>query len=190
MRAGEKPKMWGPSIIGFGGYHSATRAGMRAIGRYVPVRMLACDGGVSGTCAYARVNTTDCLAKASRFGVSPRCDPRNPIRSARVVSRVIRIMLGSCSATGRLGTSANKLPFKAAINNNEHIPAIVNRNPPFDSALSVYAPHPLFRRHPDRSRSSGGGKDLPSLQLSHYRLALLRMLSEVSAAHSHSGWYS
>src|ERR1700690_677464 len=56
--------------------------------------MLACDGGVSGTCAYAREKTADCLAKASRFGVNPRVDPRNPIRSARVVSRVIRMMLG------------------------------------------------------------------------------------------------
>jgi hypothetical protein len=31
--AGEKPKMWGPSIIGFGSYHHSTRAGGRAICR-------------------------------------------------------------------------------------------------------------------------------------------------------------
>jgi hypothetical protein len=35
-----------------------------------------------------------CLASASRWGVRPRSDPRNPMRSARVVSTVIRMMLG------------------------------------------------------------------------------------------------
>ena len=57
--------------------------------------MVACEGGVSGACAYARVNTADCFANASRFGVSPRGEPRNPIRSARVVSSVISRMFGS-----------------------------------------------------------------------------------------------
>ena len=47
-----------------------------------------------GACEYARVITTAWDAKASRLGVSPSFEPRNPIRSARVVSRVIRIMLG------------------------------------------------------------------------------------------------
>src|SRR5215469_7801069 len=35
-----------------------------------------------------------CLATASRWGVSPRSEPRKPMRSARVVSRVIRMTLG------------------------------------------------------------------------------------------------
>src|SRR5437879_8804114 len=57
--------------------------------------MVACDGVVRGTCAYARVKTTLFSASLSRLGVSPRLDPKNPIRSARVVSSVIRMMLGA-----------------------------------------------------------------------------------------------
>src|SRR5258708_912472 len=34
----------------------------------------------------------------SRFGVKPRFAPRNPMRSARTVSRVIRITLGGAAA--------------------------------------------------------------------------------------------
>src|SRR6476620_2926578 len=56
--------------------------------------MQACDGGVRGTCAYARENTTPSRAKSSRCGVSPRFDPKKPIRSARVVSSVTTMMFG------------------------------------------------------------------------------------------------
>jgi len=43
---------------------------------------------------YARVKTTDWRASESRLGVSPRSDPRNPMRSARVVSIVISTTFG------------------------------------------------------------------------------------------------
>lgn len=55
--------------------------------------MVACEGVVSGTCEYAREKTVPCWARESRFGVRPRLEPRNPMRSARVVSSVMRIML-------------------------------------------------------------------------------------------------
>src|SRR5713101_8753634 len=63
--------------------------------------MVACDAVVSGTWEEAWVKTTDWRAKASRFGVSPRSEPRNPMRSARIVSSVIRMTLGSRGAGGR-----------------------------------------------------------------------------------------
>src|ERR1700730_6190242 len=56
--------------------------------------MVACDGAVSGTCEYAWVKTTDSRASVSRFGVSPSFEPRNPMRSARTVSTVIRMIFG------------------------------------------------------------------------------------------------
>ena len=59
--------------------------------------MVACDGVVSGTCAQARRKTTPWRARISRFGVRPRFDPRNPMRSARVVSSVIRMMLAGAA---------------------------------------------------------------------------------------------
>src|ERR1700677_811940 len=57
--------------------------------------MVACDGEVNGACPEACVNTAAWHASSSRFGVSPRFDPRNPMRSARVVSSVINKMLGA-----------------------------------------------------------------------------------------------
>src|SRR5713101_274068 len=63
--------------------------------------MVACDAVVSGTWEEAWVKTTDWRAKASRCGVNPRCEPRNPMRSARIVSSVIRMTLGSRGAGGR-----------------------------------------------------------------------------------------
>src|SRR5260370_40573138 len=62
--------------------------------------MVACEGVVSGTWAYAREKTTAWRARASRFGVSPNLDPRKPMRSARVVSRVISTMLGRDETAG------------------------------------------------------------------------------------------
>src|SRR6266446_3832145 len=47
-----------------------------------------------GAWEYACSNTTPWRASASRFGVKPFFDPRKPMRSARTVSRVIRITLG------------------------------------------------------------------------------------------------
>src|SRR5205085_3428324 len=41
---------------------------------------------------YARVKIALCCAKASRLGVKPRFDPKKPMRSARVVSIVIRMI--------------------------------------------------------------------------------------------------
>src|SRR5690242_19601473 len=56
--------------------------------------MVVCEAVVSGTWEYARVKTMPCFANASRFGVSARSEPRKSMRSARVVSRVMRMMLG------------------------------------------------------------------------------------------------
>src|SRR3954468_4769010 len=39
-------------------------------------------------------------ARASRFGVRLSLEPRKPIRSARVVSRVMRMMLGDAATGG------------------------------------------------------------------------------------------
>src|SRR5439155_1206922 len=50
-------------------------------------------------CAYARVKTIDWGASPSSEGVSLRVDPRKPMRSARVVSSVIRRMLGFAAST-------------------------------------------------------------------------------------------
>src|SRR5664279_2389752 len=97
--------------------------------------MVACDGGVSGTCAYARVKTADCFAKASRFGVSPRGEPRNPMRSARVVSSVIRMMLGSFGLGPLVCGAAHALAVRAAANNKQRITAILIRNPLLTSTL-------------------------------------------------------
>src|SRR5208283_3436230 len=84
--------------------------------------MVACEGGVIGTCEYARVKTTDCFAKASRLDVRPRFDPRNPMRSARVVSSVIRMMFGDFGiAAGAFGSAASALVATAVTNNNQRI---------------------------------------------------------------------
>ena len=56
--------------------------------------MVACDDVVRGAWEYARVKINDCCASASKLGVSLRSEPRKPMRSARVVSSVIRIMFG------------------------------------------------------------------------------------------------
>src|ERR1022692_1695454 len=61
---------------------------------YVPERMVACELGVYGACEYARVKTAESRASLSRLGVRPRVEPINPMRSARVVSSVIRMTLG------------------------------------------------------------------------------------------------
>src|SRR5882757_9938012 len=66
--------------------------------------MVACEGEVRGTCAKAREKTLAWPASLSRFGVRPRLDPRKPIRSARVVSSVIRMMLGWEETTVFAGT--------------------------------------------------------------------------------------
>src|SRR5437868_3388387 len=71
--------------------------------------MVACDAVVSGTCAYARVNTTDCRANPSRFGVSLRSEPRKPIRSVRIVSRVIRMTFGRMLVRGGVEVAAVRL---------------------------------------------------------------------------------
>ena len=44
---------------------------------------------------YARVNTTPSFARASKCGVKPLSDPKNPIRSARVVSSVMIMTFGN-----------------------------------------------------------------------------------------------
>src|SRR5580704_8974903 len=49
----------------------------------------------------------------SRFGVSPRLEPKKPMRSARVVSRVMRIML-----TG-LAKLASELPARKSRHTND-----------------------------------------------------------------------
>src|SRR5207245_7610162 len=66
---------------------------------------VACDTVVTGACAYARENTVAVRASASSEGVRPRVDPRKPIRSARVVSRVISITLGFGCARGPARTA-------------------------------------------------------------------------------------
>src|SRR5205085_4845156 len=53
------------------------------------------DTVVIGACAYACSNTAAVRANRSSSGVSPRVDPRNPMRSARVVSSVMSRMSGS-----------------------------------------------------------------------------------------------
>src|ERR1039457_1573740 len=62
--------------------------------------MVACELGVYGACEYARVKTAESRASLSRLGVSPRFEPINPMRSARVVSSVIRMILGYAAAFG------------------------------------------------------------------------------------------
>src|SRR5271168_1785947 len=56
--------------------------------------MVACETGVMGAWEYAFSKTMPCLASASRWGVSAFVEPRKPMRSARNVSRVMRITLG------------------------------------------------------------------------------------------------
>jgi len=82
---------------------------------------VACEGGVTGACAYAREKTTDCRAKTSRFGVSFRVEPRNPIRSARVVSSVIKIMFGDFGGEEAAGDSASAPVTSAATNSSQRI---------------------------------------------------------------------
>ena len=53
------------------------------------------------------MKTIDCRAKASRLIVSPRFAPRNPIRSARVVSSVIKTMLGGAAPVAASEIAAN-----------------------------------------------------------------------------------
>jgi len=74
------------------------------------VKMLACDGPVNGTCEKARVNTAESWASASRFGVSPSFEPRNPMRSARVVSTVITMTFGGA------GPAASAVAVSQSVN--------------------------------------------------------------------------
>src|SRR5262245_54756874 len=71
--------------------------------------MVAWEAVVSGTCEYARVKTTPCFASASRLGVRPRFEPRKPMRSARVVSSVIRIMLGDVMEAAEIEPAHNRI---------------------------------------------------------------------------------
>src|SRR5262249_16686998 len=57
--------------------------------------MVACDTGVRGACEYARSKTTPWRASASRLGVTPRLEPRKPIRSEPLVSIVITMTVGA-----------------------------------------------------------------------------------------------
>ena len=59
-------------------------------GGNLPVRMLECAGSVSGATDTAWSNCTPSRARASSAGVSTSRAPYAPIRSARVVSRVMR----------------------------------------------------------------------------------------------------
>src|SRR3954463_7576385 len=59
-----------------------------------PVRMVACDGTVSGTWLTAAVNRVASRAKASSDGVTSRVDPYDPSRSALSVSIVISTIGG------------------------------------------------------------------------------------------------
>src|SRR5439155_22091415 len=59
-----------------------------------PVRIVACDGSVSGTWLTAAVNRVASCANASSDGVSPRVDPYDPSRSARSVSIVMSTIGG------------------------------------------------------------------------------------------------
>src|SRR6266404_8551160 len=62
-----------------------------------------------GACEYASSKTTPWRASASRFGVKPFFDPRKPMRSARTVSKVIRITLGlSVAAAASAGNRRKK----------------------------------------------------------------------------------
>ena len=77
-----------------GGSTGVPKSRIPCSGGYVPLNSVACDTVVIGACAYARVNTIAPRAKASSSGVRARVDPRKPMRSARVVSSVIRRILG------------------------------------------------------------------------------------------------
>ena len=79
--------------------------------------MVAWEAVVSGTWEYARAKITLCTAKRSRFGVSPRFEPRKPMRSARVVSRVIRMMFGGDAACTVLVASNNAARVAAKVKN-------------------------------------------------------------------------
>ena len=57
-----------------------------------PVRIVACDGSVSGTWLTAAVKRAAPRANASSDGVSPRVEPYEPSRSARSVSIVMSTM--------------------------------------------------------------------------------------------------
>src|SRR3954464_5711360 len=76
--------------------------------------MLAWEAVVSGACEYARVKMTLCLLRASRLGVSPRVEPRKPMRSARVVSSVMRTMLGGGAASAGADASRSAPKRKRA----------------------------------------------------------------------------
>src|SRR5581483_732595 len=60
--------------------------------------MVVCEAVVSGTCENACENVMPFFATPSRFGVRPFLEPRKPMRSARVVSSVIRMILGRVEA--------------------------------------------------------------------------------------------
>ena len=78
------------------------------------MRIVAWEGVVSGTCAYACEKTIPCRASRSRFGVRPSFDPKKPIASARTVSMVIKTILGEAAHAGKTDMH-NKRIFSAAL---------------------------------------------------------------------------
>src|ERR1700687_146611 len=107
--------------------------------------MVACDGAVSGTCEYAWVKTTDSRASVSRFGVSPSFEPRNPMRSARTVSTVMRMILGGLILGGG-AAPANALAAKQTTHSSWRITDMEKSLSPENLRLRRRGKRRLYRR--------------------------------------------
>src|SRR6185503_2192813 len=70
--------------------------------------MVACETVVIGAWAKALSKTVPWPASASSCGVRPRVEPRKPMRSARVVSRVTRTTFGRAAASAETVVSASR----------------------------------------------------------------------------------
>ena len=110
--------------------------------------MVACDTTVRGAWEYARSKTSDFCARASRFDVTPRFDPRNPARSARVDSKVTRMILGLDAAAdkptskihNRPTFDENQTPFRNISTSLKCFPTIAKEHLSPPSALDT--PYP------------------------------------------------
>src|SRR5438105_11031012 len=109
--------------------------------------MLACDAVVMGTCAKALAKTVAWRARRSRPGVRPRVEPRKPMRSARVVSRVTRTTFGRSAAEA--GSAVRKKRKKVRCRMERRgIRILTQTPPPRDLAgplLELQAQRPLER---------------------------------------------
>src|SRR5580698_2923830 len=103
--------------------------------------MVACDGVVNGTWEYACEKTTLCFAKVSRLGVSPRFEPRKPMRSARVVSSVIRMTLLGAARLGK--EQLAKTTIQKRTYPNDRRKDMTYRQ--FSIRRRVYNPHQVFQ---------------------------------------------